>query len=90
MLRLFFHTQTDTRSSDDEGTELSGAVGAWEKAIWICGQMTQDCSDGLWGSRPCSVTVTDAAGLILWDIFVDGVAGPQPFDQPANGRTPHD
>jgi hypothetical protein len=70
--RYYFHIQTDTRTNDDEGIELAGPVEARRQAIKTCGQMMQDCPEGFWGSRPWSVTVTDAAGLVLWDIYIDG------------------
>lgn len=78
MPRFFFHTQTDTRVTDTEGTELAGPVEARRDAIATCGRMMQDAPEGFWGSRPWNVTVTDAAGLVLWEIFMDGVATPAP------------
>jgi hypothetical protein len=69
---FLLHTQTDTRTSDDQGTELAGPEEARREAIRTCGEMMRDCADSFWGSRPWSVTVTDAAGLVLWEISVDG------------------
>lgn len=74
MPRFFFHTQTTSRTTDEEGIELSGDVEARRQAIRTCGQMMQDAPEGFWGTRPWSVTVTDAAGLIFWEIGVDGTA----------------
>jgi hypothetical protein len=34
----------------------------------------RDCADTFWGSRPWSVTVTDAVGLVLWEIEMDGTS----------------
>ena len=73
---FYFHTQTDTRTSDDVGTELPGPVEARREAIRTCGEMIRDCAEGFWGSRPWTVTVTNAAGLVLWEISVDGNATP--------------
>lgn len=70
----FFHTQTETRLTDAEGTHLSGPREARRAAIQTCGQMMHDCPEGFWGSRPWSVIVTNAGGLILWEIMIDGVA----------------
>ncbi len=70
----FFHSQTDTRMTDFEGTELPGPKEARAEAISTCGQMMHDAPDVFWGSRPWSVTVTDSAGLILWEITMDGVS----------------
>lgn len=74
MPRYFFHSQTDTRATDDEGQELSDHVEARREAIRTCGEMMRDCPEPFWGSRPWSVTVTDEDGLILWEIYMDGVA----------------
>jgi hypothetical protein len=72
--RYFFHTQTDTRFTDEDGTVLTSAAEARSQAIKTCGQMMADSPEGFWGSRPWSVTVTNLAGLVLWEIFMDGVA----------------
>jgi hypothetical protein len=74
MPRYFFHTQTVTRTTDDEGLEFESRLDARHEAIRTCGEMMRDAPDGFWGSRPWSVTVTDAAGLVLWEISVDGTA----------------
>ena len=78
MPRFVFHTQTDSRMSDDEGTECIDPEEARQEAIRTCGQMMQDGAEGFWGSRPWSVTVTDAAGLIFWEITMDGFVAPAP------------
>jgi hypothetical protein len=72
--RYFFHTQTDTRFTDDEGVALEGPVQARRQAIKTCGQMLADAPEGFWGSRPWTVTVTNVAGLVLWEISMDGAA----------------
>jgi hypothetical protein len=72
--RYFFHTQTDTRTTDEDGLELAGPVDARLEAIRTCGEIMRHAADAFWGSRPWSVTVTDAAGLVLWEIYVDGVS----------------
>jgi hypothetical protein len=61
----FFHTQTDTRETDSEGTEFATPLEARAEAIVTCGHMMKDAAESFWGSRPWSVTVTDANGLIL-------------------------
>lgn len=73
MQRYFFHTQTDSRITDEEGTVLEGPIEARRQAISTCGQMMQDAPEGFWGSRPWTVTVTDSAGLVLWEISMDGI-----------------
>jgi hypothetical protein len=74
MALFFFHTQTDIRVTDTEGMEFPGYIEARREAIRTCGQMLQDAPEIFWGSRPWSVSVTDATGLILWEIHLDGQA----------------
>lgn len=76
MSRYFFHTQTDSRLTDEDGAEFASATEARHEAIRTCGEMLRDAPVGFWGSRPWSVTVTNSAGLVLWEIFMDGVASP--------------
>jgi hypothetical protein len=70
----FFHSQTDKRFTDTDGAMLASPKEARAVAIETCGQMMQDCPEVFWVSRPWSVTVTDATGLILWEINIDGAA----------------
>jgi hypothetical protein len=72
--RYFFHSQTATRVTDDVGVELEGPVEARREAIRTCGEMIRDAPEGFWGSRPWSVVVTNVAGLVLWEVFMDGIA----------------
>uniref|UniRef100_UPI0035CA28F7 DUF6894 family protein n=1 Tax=uncultured Sphingomonas sp. TaxID=158754 RepID=UPI0035CA28F7 len=74
MALYFFHTQTDTRETDSEGTEFATPLEARAEAIVTCGHMMKDAAESFWGSRPWSVTVTDANGLILWELSMDGFA----------------
>ena len=72
MQRYFFHTQTDTRFTDQEGMALETPADARNQAIETRGQMMKDSPDGFWGSRPWTVTVTNFSGLVLWEISMDG------------------
>ena len=76
MPRYHFHMQTDARFSDDEVVELAGPIGARRQATLTCGEMLRDAPEGFWGSRPWNITVTDAQGLVLWEIMIDGTASP--------------
>jgi hypothetical protein len=76
MMRFFFHTQTDVRTTDTEGMEYPSYLEARKDAIRTCGQMMEDAPEIFWGSRPWSVTVTDEKGMILWEINLDGQASP--------------
>jgi hypothetical protein len=62
MPRFFFHTQTETRTSDNVGIELDNEIEARREAVRTCGEMMRDAPEGFWGSRPWVVTVTNAAG----------------------------
>ena len=79
--RYFFHLNTTLRTTDDEGLELDGLKQAREEAIRTCGEMMRDAADGFWGSRPWSITITDDAGLIFYELAVDGFAA-QAADEP--------
>jgi hypothetical protein len=43
-------------------------------AIKTVGEMLHGSEDAFWGSRPWTVTVTDAEGTIMYEIAVDGFA----------------
>ena len=87
MALYYFHSQTDSRVSDTDGVELASPLEARREAIRTCGELMRDCPEPFWGSRPWSVTVTDARGLILWEVSMDGVssAAGQQIDA-AHGR----
>ena len=76
MARYFFHTQTDTRSTDSDGIELDGPLQARREAIRTFGELMRDGPEGFWGSRPWSVTVTNSVGWVLWELKADGTAAP--------------
>lgn len=76
MPRFFFHTETDVRTTDYEGHECASYIEARREGIATCGQMMKDAAEAFWGSRPWSVSITDADNLILWEIHIDGQASP--------------
>jgi len=76
MSRYFFHTQTGTRFTDHEGFECATPEDARRIAIRTCGEMMHGAEDQFWGSRPWAITVTDAVGLIMYEIAVDGFSSP--------------
>jgi len=55
------------------GLEFDTAQQARHEAIRSAGELLRDAAEPFWGSRPYSVTVTDETGLILWEIYMDGV-----------------
>ncbi|WP_076068278.1 DUF6894 family protein [Sphingomonas montana] len=76
MALYYFHTQTETRSTDSDGIDLGTPREARAQAIITCGQMLKDSPDAFWGTRPWAVVVTDAKGLILWELSMDGISSP--------------
>jgi hypothetical protein len=74
MPRYYFHSSTDTRFTDDEGFECATALDARKLAIRTCSEMIHGAEDKFWGTRPWTVTVTDAMGTIMYEIAVDGFA----------------
>jgi hypothetical protein len=76
MPRYFFNFQTGTRTTDTEGIELDGPTQARAEAIRTAGEMMKDAPESFWGSKPWEVTVTDPAGLVLWELSMDGYASP--------------
>jgi hypothetical protein len=75
-MRYYFHSETESRSTDTEGVDFASAAEARAEAIKMCAQMMHEAPKGFWGSRPWSVTITDDTGLILWNIDVDGTSSP--------------
>jgi len=67
MPRYVFHIQTDTRESDEISTELVGPTEARRQAVQTCGIIMKDSPEDFWGSRPWTVTVTAAEGIVLWE-----------------------
>ncbi len=76
MARYFFHTDSHTRFTDDEGQELSSLTAARAYATRAIAEVLRDDSKIFWGTRPWSMTVTDADGLIFFAIEVHGVDAP--------------
>jgi hypothetical protein len=76
MALFFFHTETDHRVTDTEGIEFPSYIEARREGIRTAGQMMQDVPEIFWGSRPWSVSITDADGLIMWEIHLDGQTSP--------------
>jgi hypothetical protein len=49
MARYFFHSQTMTRHTDEEGVELETPLQARREAIRSFGEMMRDAPEGFWG-----------------------------------------
>lgn len=80
MPQYYFHTSTDARFTDDEGIECATPADARRLAVKTVGEMMQGSEDAFWGTRPWTVSVTDAMGLIMYEIAVDGFASPASGD----------
>jgi hypothetical protein len=74
LAHYYFHTSTHSRHTDDQGIECATPADARRMAIKTCGELIRGAEDRFWGSRPWAVTVTDAAGVIMYEIAVDGFA----------------
>lgn len=74
MARYFFHSQTDTRYTDTEGVEFGTPAEARKEAIRMAGEMLKTAPEPFWGSRPWNITVTDHAGLIMWELSIHGIS----------------
>ena len=73
MPRYYFHHQSHVRTTDKTGLEFDTPEEARHQAIRSAGELLRDAAEPFWGSRPYSVSVTDEAGLIMWEIYMDGV-----------------
>lgn len=60
--------------TDDEGFECATPADARRMAIRTCSELIHGSEDTFWGSRPWAVTVTNGAGVILYEIAVNGFA----------------
>ena len=60
--------------TDDEGFDCASPADARRMAIRTCSELIHGAEDKFWGTRPWAVTVTDEAGVIMYEIAVDGFA----------------
>ena len=60
--------------TDDEGFDCATPADARRMAIRTCSELIHGAEDAFWGTRPWIVTVNDEAGLIMYEIAVDGYA----------------
>lgn len=82
MPRYFFHTRTASKVADPDGVDLADHVAARHEAIRASGELMRDGAADFWGTRPWLVTVTDEAGLILYEIEMHGRASPACAKEP--------
>ncbi|WP_313540308.1 DUF6894 family protein [Sphingomonas sp.] len=64
-MRYFFHIRDGRDLPDDEGMNFNTLQDALRQAIESAGALIKDSADHLWPGEEWSMTVTDAAGLVL-------------------------
>ena len=87
-MRFYFHTESDIRHSDTEGEELATVEAARVAAARIIAEMLKDGAGKFWGTKPWTLTVTDADGLIYFTVEVHGQNAPVASEPPRPGRAP--
>jgi hypothetical protein len=86
MPRYFFHTADGRAYHDDDGTELAGDEAAQIEAARMMGQLLNEQPREFWAGGGLQMTVTNASGLILFVVDVEGVTSPSA--RPANPAAP--
>lgn len=76
LAQYFFHIQSDAYHADKVGLEIGNGADARVQAIITCAQLVKDDPQTFWDSRPWTVTVANADGLVLWHLSVDGFSSP--------------
>lgn len=76
MGRYFFHVEDGVHFTDDEGTEFSSGEAARAAAVQHLADMMKDRSREFWNHPYLKLTVTDARGLALFTLEVDGALAP--------------
>jgi uncharacterized protein DUF6894 len=74
--RFYFHTDCESRFNDVEGQELADVASARVAAACATAEILKDGAGQFWGTRPWTMTVTDANGLIFFQIEVHGQNSP--------------
>ncbi len=65
MARYYFHTEDGSSFHDNEGTELGNVDDAKSAAVRMLAELLLNDVKAPWKDGGLTVTVTDAAGLIL-------------------------
>jgi hypothetical protein len=66
-----YHFNTDDRA-DADGREMASLAEAKCEAIRMAGQTVCQGAEGFWNRAEWKMTVTDASGLILFDLLIIG------------------
>ena len=72
MPRYFFHSESEFRHSDGEGTELRDMEAARVEAARLGGEILRDGARHFWGTQPWTLTCTDSAGLVFFTLVLHG------------------
>lgn len=78
MPRYFFHTEDGGPEPDTDGLELANATAARIEAARVMGEILRDRAVGFWDHRALKLTVTDAAGLVLFALDLSAIEAPAP------------
>jgi hypothetical protein len=73
---FYFHTESESRFTDTEGTELLGMTQARAEAARLAARMLAESAPKFWTTKPWTITVTDKSGLIFFAIEVSGYSAP--------------
>lgn len=76
MPRYFFHLDDGEPDLDVEGTILADVELARDAALRFLSQSLLDRSDAFWASGKMQLTVTDEAGVVLFDVAVASTGAP--------------
>jgi hypothetical protein len=74
--RFYFHTESESRVTDDVGVDLPSVEHARVEAARATADLLKDGAAVFWGTRPWMMTVTDAKGLIFLTLEVHGIDAP--------------
>ena len=53
---------------------MDNEIEARREAVRTCGEMMRDAPEGFLGHSTVVITVTNAAGLVLWEIYINVTA----------------
>lgn len=74
MERYFFHIDYGVLEHDGEGTPFPSLADARANAVALLSELLRDAGDEFWAKPNITITVTDAAGLVLWTLDASGQA----------------
>ena len=76
MDRYFFHTADGALVCDEEGVELPSLDVAREEGARLMAELLRDDPHEFWGPDGLKLSVTDASGLLLFELSTQAVEAP--------------